>query len=277
MSNPFYCGRYQYSGEWYEGKHEKAVESEVFDQIQIMLGSKGCKRKPRTHEFVYTGLVRCGECKGIVTAEEKIQIICSECKFKITVTSKNKEKCNKCGILIEDMKSPKIRHHTYYHCAKRVNKNCTQRSLELEDGETQINEWLDAIEISDCFMDWAIREINKDNDNERDFRENKIKSVQKAHEESMQKLDNLLKLKISPLNSDGSLITDGKFKSEKQTIEGEIKELEKQLAEVDDRMVKSAQEMADKFDFAANAKARFDTDDLSIKREIFSTLVRILY
>jgi len=272
LSNPFYCGRYEYSGEWYEGKHEKAVEPEVFDQIQIILGTKGCKRKPHTHEFAYTGLIRCGECNGTVTAEEKVQIICSECKFKMTVTSKNKEKCNRCGILIEDMKSPKVLHYIYYHCTKRVNKNCTQKSLEVDDGEIQINEWLDSIEISDCFMDWAIRQINDESDNERDFREDKIRSLQKAHGESRQKLDNLLKLKISPLNTDGSLLSDEKFKAEKGLIEAEIKQLEQQLGEVDDRMVKSAQEIADKFDFAAHAKERFKTDDLSIKREIFSTL-----
>src|SRR3989344_5935969 len=51
LSNPFYCGRFEYGGVWYEGKHEKAVEPEIFDQIQLMLGSKGCHRKPKTHEF----------------------------------------------------------------------------------------------------------------------------------------------------------------------------------------------------------------------------------
>ena len=181
----------------------------------------------------------------------------------MTVTSKNKEKCNQCGILIEDMKSSKVLHYIYYHCTKRVNKNCTQRSLEVDNGEIQINEWLDSIEISDCFMDWAIRQINDESDNERDFREDKIQSLQKAHGESRQKLDNLLKLKISPLNTDGSLLSDEKFKAEKGLIEGEIKQLEQQLGEVDDRMVKSAQEIADKFDFTAHAKERFKTDDLS--------------
>lgn len=126
-------------------------------------------------------------------------------------------------------------------------------------------------------MDWAIRQINDESDNGRDFRENKIKSLQKAHEDCRQKLNNLLKLKISALNTDDSLISDEKFKAEKGLIEVEIKQLEQQLGEVDDRVVKSAQEIADKFDFAAHAKGRFKTDDLAIKREIFSTFIFTKY
>lgn len=37
-------------------------------------------------------------------------------------------------------------------------------------------------------------------------------------------------------------------------------------------MIQKAQETADKFDFAANARARFEIGDLTIKREILATL-----
>lgn len=155
---------------------------------------------------------------------------------------------------------------------KKVKLDCSQKSIEITPLEEQIKEKLEGIEISDSFMDWAIRQIHQDVEFEKDFREAKVKSVQKAHEDCRLKLDNLLKLKISPLNSDGSLITDEQFKSEKQALEAELKGLEKQLNEVDSRMIQKVQEAADKFVFAANAKTRFNTDDLNIKREILSTL-----
>lgn len=273
LSNPFYCGKYLYSDEWYEGKHEKAVEPEIFDQIQIMLGSKGLKAKPRTHEFAFTGLVRCGGCRGVVTAESKTQLICSNCKNKFSVTAKNNTKCTRCKLPIEDMINPKILQYVYYHCTKRVHPTCAERSVELTPLETRIKELLASIEISDCFMDWAIRQINDDFDKEKDFREDKIKSLRRSHDDCRQQLDNLLKLKISPLNTDGSLLSDDQFKAQKQVLEAQLKGLDTQLLEVDDRMLKKAQEAKDKFDFAAHAKERFEgTKELSVKREILSTL-----
>lgn len=272
LGNPFYCGRYFYSGEWHEGAHKKAVEPEIFNQIQIMLGDKGCRRQPKTHEFAYTGMVRCGECNGQITAEEKWQIICSECKNKFALTGKNSSKCPKCETLIEDMTKPKILYYSYYHCGKKIKHDCSQKSIEVTDLEDQVKERLLSIEISDSFMDWAIRQIRQDVDSEKDFREDKIKSIERAHEECRLKLDNLLQLKISPLNSDGSLITDEKFKAEKQALEAELQAIEKRLNGVDNRMVQKAQEAADKFDFAAQAKTRFETDDLAVKREILETL-----
>ncbi|MDD5415382.1 MAG: recombinase family protein [Candidatus Daviesbacteria bacterium] len=272
LSNPFYCGRYFYSGEWHEGAHEKAVEPEIFDQIQIMLGKKGCKRQPHTHEFAYTGMVRCGECKGAITAEEKWQIICSNCKFKFAMTRKNSSICPKCQTLIEDMVKPTILYYCYYHCGRKVKPTCSQKSIEVTKLEEQVKEKLDNIEISDSFMDWAIRQIHKDVEAEKGFREDKIESIKRAHDDCRLKLDNLLQLKISPLNNDGSMISDEQFKAQKQAIETELKGLEEQLTNVDNRMVQRAQEASDKFDFAAHAKERFETGELRVRREILETL-----
>ncbi len=272
LKNPFYSGRFLYSGVWYEGSHEKAVEPEIFDQIQIMLGSKGMKPKPHTHEFPFTGLIRCGECNGVVTAEEKRQIMCSNCKFKFAITAKNNSMCPSCETLIEEMIKPKILYYCYYHCTKRINPKCSQKSIEVKELERQINIQLESIEISDCFMEWAINEINKDSDNARDFREEKINSLKKAHDECRAQLDNLLRLKISPLNVDGSLLSDERFKAQNDPLEAQLKDLEKQLRDIDEQMIKKNREAVDKFNFAATAKERFETKDIVIKREILSTI-----
>ena len=272
LGNPFYCGRYFYSGEWHEGAHEKAVNPEIFDKIQIMLGDKGCRRQPKSHEFAYTGMVKCGECSGQITAEEKWQIICSKCKNKFALTGKNSSVCPECKTLIEDMTNPKILYYSYYHCGKKIKRDCSQKSIEVTDLEDQVKERLLAIEISDNFMDWAVRQIHLDVDSEKDFREDKIESIKRAHDECRQKLDNLLQLKISPLNNDGSMLSDEQFKAQKHALEAELKGIEEQLTNTDNRMIQKAQEAADKFNFAATARARFETGDLSTKREILATL-----
>lgn len=275
LSNPFYIGKFEYpvgSGEWYMGKHDKAVEPEIFEQIQKMLGSKGCHKKPHTHEFAYTGMMNCGECSGTVTAEEKWQVICSNCKLKFSLTRKNSDHCPSCNTLIENMNKPTLLHYTYYHCTKKKKRDCTQRSIELTNLEEQVQVMTDNIEISDCFMDWAIRELNKETKTDKEFREYRISSLQKTHQESRLKLDNLLQLKISPLNTDGSLISDEKFKAEKKAIETEIGILEEQLAKVDKRMLQKAQEIADAFDFACRAKEEFENGDLEKRRSILEKL-----
>lgn len=273
LANPFYCGRFYYSGQWYEGSHEKAVEPEVFDQIQIMLGGSVLRVKPHTKQFAYTGLIRCGECSGTVTAEEKTQIICSNCKYKFAATVKSRTHCPKCNTAIAEMKNPKILEYCYYHCTKKLHQNCTQKYAQVGNMEDQIKEDLEKLEISDCFMDWAIRQINMEADQEKDFRDETLKSLQRTLDDCRQELHNLLKLKISPLNTDGSLISDEKFKTEKNKLEIQILDLERKIGKIDERMLKFAQESADKFDFAAHAKERFDnTEDLSVKHDILSKL-----
>jgi hypothetical protein len=73
----------------------------------------------------------------MITAEEKFQIICPECKQKFA--SQNKSACPKCNVPIEEMKNPTLLHYVYYHCTKRKNPNCTQKSIRVEklDKETR--------------------------------------------------------------------------------------------------------------------------------------------
>ncbi len=275
LTNPFYAGKYEYplgSGDWYDGKHEKAISWEVFEKIQIMLGNKGFKAKAHTKEFSYTGLIQCGECRGLVTAEEKNQVICSECKVKFSLTQKNNSLCPGCKILIENMSKPKLLHYVYYHCTKRKNPNCTQKSIELTKLEEQVAEQVNQIEINDTFMEWAINEINQENDKDQDFQVNKSESLNNAHDNCRQRIANLLRLKISPNNTNGEMLSDEKFQVENKTLETELKSLDDQIAKLDEYTVKRSQEIADKFDFAVQAKERFATGGLTEKRKVLTDL-----
>ena len=50
--------------------------------MQTLLGRKGNPRPQTRQVFPFTGLIRCGECDGMVTAEEKHQVMCGNCRFK---------------------------------------------------------------------------------------------------------------------------------------------------------------------------------------------------
>ncbi|KKS41854.1 MAG: recombinase [Candidatus Gottesmanbacteria bacterium GW2011_GWB1_43_11] len=270
----FYCGKYEYpegSGQWYEGKHETAISEQLFEEVQVILGHRS-QYKLKHHDYAYTSLIKCGFCKSSITAEQKWQCICRTCKLKFSLTKKNKEICPGCQTRIDHMKNPKILHYVYYRCTRRKNPSCRQRGLRVDLLEKQVDSELATLEIPLGFVEWAIKQINAMNEGERDFRENTIKSLTSSHSDARKRLDNLIKLKISPLNSDGSLLSDEQFKEQKLTLEAEIKGLDKQMGNVDQRMFQVAEEINEKFTFAAQARKRFTTGDLQTKRQILEQL-----
>ncbi len=276
LKNPFYIGRFEYpvgSDNWYEGKHEKAISEELFERVQIKLGNRS-QYKLTHHDYAYTALMKCGHCGSGIVAEQKNQAICSNCKLKFSLTKDNREKCTRCGTRIADMQHPKILHYIYYRCGrkKRVAVPCKQKSLEVNKLETLVDKMLEQIEISPLFMNWAIKQIKKMHEDERNFREDAIAAVKRAHDACRSKLDNLLHLKISPENRDGSLIDDEQYKIERHKLEAELRNLEQQLGTVDTRMLQVHDDTVKAVTFATRAQERFAAGDHTVKRDIFMGL-----
>jgi site-specific DNA recombinase len=69
LRNPFYAGYIVFEGRWYPGSHEPMITLEEFNQAQKLL--QGTRIRPRRYRFAYTGLIRCGNCSAMVTAEKK--------------------------------------------------------------------------------------------------------------------------------------------------------------------------------------------------------------
>ena len=238
FSNSFYYGWFEYpigSGNWYQGNHKPMIAQEEYDKVQILLGRKGKPRK-KQHNFAFTGHIRCGECGAIVTAEEKNQIICSFCKLKFSST--NRSECPKCKTPVEKMKNPMLLRYVYYHCTKRVNPNCRQRSIEVKNLEKQIDQYLNNVQISEDFKNWAIEYLKEENEKEVNSREDILASQRKAYDSCLKKLDNLFQLKISPLNSDGSLLSDEEYSKQKAEIIKEKAQLEETLKDFNGRVEK---------------------------------------
>ncbi|OGH54026.1 MAG: hypothetical protein A3G15_01530 [Candidatus Levybacteria bacterium RIFCSPLOWO2_12_FULL_40_10] len=274
LTNPFYCGKFEYplgSGKWYEGGHEKAVSEEVFNEIQMKLGGRS-QYKLKHNDYAFNALMRCGFCNSGIVAEQKWQCICSSCKTKFSLTQKNKDKCTDCGTIIENMNNPKILHYVYYRCGRKKNSACLQRAVRVDNLEEQIDNRLSQVEISPLFMNWAIKQIRKMNEANKDFEEEAVKGIKKAHDSCRIKLNNLLQLKISPTNADSSLLSDEQYKEQKEALESELKAIEKQLGNFDEQMIQSNNDTASAFNFVARARARFALPDIKVKRDIFMGL-----
>ena len=272
FTNPFYYGWFEYprgSGNWYQGNHEPMITAEEYDRVQMLLGRNGKPRLKR-HNFAFTGLLRCGECGGMVTAEDKNQIICPVCKHKFS--SNNRVECPKCNIPIDKMKNPVILHYVYYHCTKRVYPNCTQGSIEVKELEKQITQSLSNIHISEDFKNWAIRYLKEANDDELASKEKLMSSQRKAYESCLKKLENLFQLKISPLNTDGNLLSDEEYAKQKTELMKEKARLEEFLNDAQGRVERWLEIGEKTFEFARNASYWFADGSPQEKGQILQTL-----
>ena len=109
LSDKFYVGIMRYNGEYHDGKHETFIPKELFQKVQEEL-----KRRDRhfgkSYNFPFLGFIRCQECGGAITAEQKTKF------YKGT---------NRWAVYI------------YYRCTKKFG-HCSQKAITAEEMESEI-------------------------------------------------------------------------------------------------------------------------------------------
>jgi site-specific DNA recombinase len=212
FTKPFYYGWFEYpkgSDRWFPGKHEAMITEAEYNRVQMILGQNGNPRPQMNLEFAFTGLIRCGDCGHLVTAEEKHQVICGTCRFKFAY--RKRDACPDCETPMEKMVNPLFLHYTYYHCAKSKGPRCLQKSVSGQELERQIDGFLSRVQISERFRNWAIKYLHELHEKEIDSRNDIIQAQQKAYKDCLRRIDNLVKLKTSPGNTDGSQLSDEEY------------------------------------------------------------------
>lgn len=131
---------------------------------------------------------------------------------------------------------------------------------------------LDKFEIPEIFKDWAIEHLNELNDFETTDREIVRKNAQTAYDNCVVRLDNLLRLKISAQNSDGSVITEEEYVGQRKYLLAEKDALLENLNKTDERQNSWHELSAKTFNFACYAKYWFEHGDLKTKTEILGAL-----
>ncbi|MDO8594591.1 MAG: recombinase family protein [bacterium] len=91
LSNPFYYGHFYYGGEVHEGKHAPIISKELFDTVQEVMLDRGRPAKPRNEAKPLCGLLHCGTCGMMITAEDKTK------------------RC----------KNGNVHRYVYYHCTRK--------------------------------------------------------------------------------------------------------------------------------------------------------------
>lgn len=199
----FYAGIIENGGVQYQGAHDPMITLEEYDQVQILLGRKG-KPRPKKHEFAFTGVIRCGVCGCLYTAETKKKII---------------------------KKTGKIREYTYYHCTRRTTKvKCNQRkNIRAEDLELMIEKEIEKYTILPEFLEWALEILNKKNDAEIEDRTKIYEMQHKTLVQTQKELDELTKMRYR------QLIDDETFVREKNELQKKITQLKENLRQTEAR------------------------------------------
>ena len=232
----FYTGSFEYNGTIHPGKHEAMITLEEFDRVQMLLGRKG-KPKPKTHEFAYTGAMRCGECGCLITAEEKLKY---------------------------QKKTGETKKHTYYHCTKKKKElQCSQKkALTIDNLELQIEKELEKCTIKPQFLEWAIEYLNESNDNEIDTRSNVYEMQHQSLTKAQKELDELTRMRYR------GFIDDDTFLKEKKTLQLEINKHTESLRDTEKRAENWLELTEKTFYFATYARSKFMKASLQEKREL---------
>lgn len=270
LADPYYYGLMVRKEGEETGNHKPMISADEFQRLQFILGRKGRPHISR-HDLPYKGPLKCGKCGGSVTAEERWQVVCTKCKTKFH-KSKNRNECPNCGLLIEEMKNPKIYHHIHYVCVKTKKGLCKQSAVNIKEIEKTIESELDKFEISEHLKNWAIKYLNELNTSETTDREKVRINLEEAKSDCIKRLDGLVKLKISPQNTNGDVLSDDEYTSQRKVILSEKDSLERELTRVDERMSRWHELSVKTFNFACYARYWFANGDVKTKTQILETL-----
>jgi DNA invertase Pin-like site-specific DNA recombinase len=236
LRNPFYYGMFEFprgSGLWYRGAHAPMITWEEHNRIQMLLGRKG-RPRPKSHCFAFIGTMKCEKCGTAVTAEEK---------FKYP-------------------KNGKIHHYIYYHCTKKKNPDCTERSLEERMLFSQITKLVDRFMIPAEFHAYAIKWFRKEHEKEEESQKAVSASRQQAYHACVQKLDNLIDMRAA------EEITEEEFVNKRAKLLKE-KALHQGVRNPDGGSLKVAEDM---LTFIRDVKDRLDHGTPEQRREILLAL-----
>jgi site-specific DNA recombinase len=185
FSNPFYAGQIEYENQWYAGRHEPVITIGQFERAQALLG-RTTSTRPKTHEFAYTGLMRCGRCQGSVTAEEKV---------------------NRHGS-----------HYVYYHCThKKRDAGCREKSIEEKHLQKQIALFLKSIYLNRQEVDQALAAVEKERRRESLAGGGIKQALERAIETSLRNSDNLTTLRYRELIGDEEFLRQRGILIQEQT------------------------------------------------------------
>lgn len=237
LRNPFYAGMINWSGKLYKGNHKPMISYEQHLDIVDKL-SRSFTTRPSKNKIIFAlrGLLRCGECGCAITAERKTK----------------------------KLKNGGYNTYVYYHCTyKKTDINCLQRSaIKEEDLEQQVIDEISKYTIHPEFAQWALDTLKENNDIEANLQSKTRQNLQYELEKLQSNRTELVRMRLD------RMIDDTEYEDLKNQIEKDLliaRDKLDQNEKASDNWIVKAENI---FDFAVNAKRRFENGDFDTKREI---------
>lgn len=240
LRNPRYAGLIPVPGkvgEFEKASYKAMVTEEEFNRVQKLLGNKGYPKLKTKKYFPYRGIIACGECGCLMTPEKKTRYY----------------------------KNGSTQSFTYYHCTHQ--RPCSQRkNVREETIEKQFTELLDRITILPEFKDWALEVLDEQSELETNEANAVLKSQNRAIESTHKEMKGLISM------ASKELISEDQFKSQKQELEEKLSALNEELNDTQNRANNWYETFTRVFELALHGKERFETGDVSTKREILADI-----
>lgn len=236
LQDPFYAGLMVRKEGSFPGTHPAAVSWAEFEEVQEQFKRLGTSEpRPKFNVFPYRGLLRCGSCDSVVTAENKVNRFGSR--------------------------------YTYYHCCrkKKCYRFCAEPSIEHRALEEQLLKSIEELTLPPDVAEAVIDELHHVRD-EVEASESRIVQGLEAklvkNEEKLRALRHLAaegRITGEELDEDRRLLTE-----EQITLRAELERAGPASGLIEP--------LLDGISFAVLAKKKFEAGASEQKREICQTL-----
>ncbi len=243
LRDPFYTGKFIYSGKLYQGQHPALLTEDEFNLLQDIVEGRA-KGRQQKHDFALNGIIKCGECGYTVTAEKQTR------RYKNGTSQE----------------------FIYYHCTKKGQQKCSQPYLSAIKLEEQFATELEQLELDKDFAEVALEALGVEKEKDQTVNKSSLEALQQALEGLNKRINNLVALKISPDNSDGSLLSDQEFGDRKRVLIFEKEQITKKLSEIDSDNPEWVELAEESFNFSIKSARRFKKGNSEDKKVIFKTV-----
>lgn len=218
-----------------EYRHVAIVTKSTHDRVQEVLHNKS-KPRMQKHVFAYTGLMHCGECGSMITAEIK-------------------------------------KGYTYYRCTKKkLDYKCSQKYLREDALEKQFRENLNQYVIPQDFIDWSLGVLRSSHDKEAVQQTTILGQLRKQLSQKEAELNQLLKFKISTANVTGELLTDEEYIQQKKFIQTEKSVIVEKINDLEQHADDWLEQCESFFEFASKCAKKWEVGSVEQKRMVFNTV-----
>ena len=184
LTNVFYYGHFKYSGEIFEGKHKPIITKNLFDQVQQIMAKRANPHHLPKITKPYLGLICCGECGMMITAEVK-------------------------------------KGHTYYRCTKKSKTvSCRQKYSREEEINKQISGLINKFHLPTLWAEAMLTKLTQ----EKNQLIQSAKQVSQDKRRQMEVVDNKLQLLLDSyldqvVDRDTYLTKKSKLMSQRRSLQ----------------------------------------------------------